>query len=105
MVHGIENWKYDDRLKFLGLTRLDKRRIRSYLVETFKILNGFYNINVDGGRRSGHEKKLLKRRFRLDTRKFVFFYRAMLSIRGTSHGPVSVCLSVRPSVRHKSEFY
>jgi len=35
------------------------------------------------------------------------FYRAMLCIRGTS--PVSVCLSaclsVRPSVRHKSEFY
>ena len=30
-----------------------------------------------------------------------FFYRAMLCIRGTSHGPVSVCLSVR----HKSEFY
>jgi len=25
--------------------RLDKRRIRSDLVETFKILNGFYNIN------------------------------------------------------------
>ena len=37
------------------------------------------------------------------------FYRAMLCIRGTSHGPVSVCLSVclsvRPSVRHKSVFY
>jgi len=31
------------------------------------------------------------------------FYRAMLCIRGTSHGPVSVCLSV--SVCHKSEFY
>jgi len=45
LVHGIENWKYDDRLKFLGLTRLDKRRIRSDLVETFKILNGFHNIN------------------------------------------------------------
>ena len=27
----------------------------------------------------------------------LFFYRAMLCIRGTSHGPVSVCLSVRPS--------
>ena len=27
------------------------------------------------------------------------FYRAILCIRGTSHGPVSVCLSVRPSVR------
>ena len=29
------------------------------------------------------------------------FYRAMLCIRGTSHGPVSV----RPSVRHESVFY
>ena len=29
------------------------------------------------------------------------FYRAMLRIRGTSHGPVSV----RLSVRHKSVFY
>ena len=33
--------------------------------------------------------------------QFLRFYRAMLCIRGTSHGPVSV----RPSVRHKSEFY
>jgi len=32
---------------------------------------------------------------------FNCFYRAMLCIRGTSHGPVSV----RPSVRHKLEFY
>jgi len=33
----------------------------------------------------------------------------MLCIRGTSHGPVSVrlsvCLSVRPSIRHKPVFY
>jgi len=36
----------------------------------------------------------------------VAFYRAMQCIRGTSHGPVStVRLSVRPSVRHRSEFY
>ena len=32
-------------------------------------------------------------------------YRAMLCIRGTSHGPLSVRLSVCLSVRHKSEFY
>ena len=29
---------------------------------------------------------------------WLHFYRAMLCIRGTSHGPVSVCLSVCPSV-------
>jgi len=64
--------------QFLGLTRLDKRRIRSDLVETFKVLNGFYNINkglffdLDDGGRRGHEKKLFKRRLCLDNRKFVF---------------------------------
>jgi len=31
----------------------------------------------------------------------LYFYRAMLCIRGTSHGPVSVSVSVC----HKSEFY
>jgi len=36
---------------------------------------------------------------------YVGFYRAMLCIHGTSHGPVSVCPSVCPSVRHKSVFY
>jgi len=66
--HSIENWKYDDRLKFLGLTRLDKRRIRSDLVETFKILNGIYNINkglffdLDDGGRKGHEKKTIQKK-------------------------------------------
>jgi len=56
LVHGIENWKYDDRLKFLGLTRLDKRRIRSDLVETFEIRNGFYKglfFDLDDGGRRG----------------------------------------------------
>jgi len=67
----------DDRLKFLHLSRLDKEE-RSNLVETFKILNGFYNINedlffdLDFGAHRCHEKKLFKRRFCLDVRKFVF---------------------------------
>jgi len=34
-----------------------------------------------------------------------FLYRAMLCIRGTSHGPVSVCVRLCLSVCHKSEFY
>ena len=33
------------------------------------------------------------------------FYRAMLCIRGTSHGPVSVSLSVCVCVCHKPVFY
>jgi len=97
LVHGIENWKYDDRLKFLGLTRLDKRRIRSDLVETFKILNGYYNINkglffdLDDGGCRGHEKKLFKRRFRLDTRKFVFSNRGVDNWNALSAQSVNSC--------------
>jgi len=47
MVQEIEHLTYDVRLKNLGLTRLDKRRNRSDLIETFKILNGIYDINSD----------------------------------------------------------
>jgi len=47
LVHGLENLTYDDRLKELGLTRLDKRRLRSDLIETFKIINGNYDIDTD----------------------------------------------------------
>ena len=38
---------------------------------------------------------------------YMNFYRAMLCIRGTRHGPVSVsvCLSVSVSVCHKPVFY
>jgi len=63
LVHSLENLNYDDRLKELALTRLDKRRLRSDLIETFKIINKNYDIDTDlffeldeGGRR-GHSKK------------------------------------------------
>jgi len=52
--------------------RLDKRRDRSDLIVTFKVLNGNYRVDKDlffvpddGGRR-GHSRKLFKRRCRLD---------------------------------------
>ena len=80
----------------MGLTRLDKR-IRSNLVETLKILNGFYTINrdlffkLDDGGRRGHEKKLFKRRFRLDTRKFVFSNRVVDNWNSLSAQCVNSC--------------
>ena len=83
LVEGIENWQYDDRLKYLGLTRLVTRRVRSDLIETFKIMKGMYDIDselffqLDDGGRRGHDQKLFKRRFRLDTRKFAFSNRVV----------------------------
>jgi len=37
---------YADRLKNLGLKSLENRRIRSDLIETYKIFNGYYNIDA-----------------------------------------------------------
>ena len=78
IVWGMENLHYEEKLKRQGLIRMDRTRVRSDLLETFKIINGYYYLTVDNffefddaGRR-GHSEKLFKRRTRLDIRKYVF---------------------------------
>ena len=57
---------------------LERRRVRSDLVETFKIMNGVYDINgdlffkLDEGGKRGHDQKLFKKRFRLNISKYAF---------------------------------
>jgi len=52
-----------------------RRRVRSYFTEILKIMNGKYDLNrerfqlEEGGER-GHDRKLFKRIFRLDIRKY-----------------------------------
>jgi len=57
--------------------------VRSDLIETFKIMDGKYDLNRDlffqldeGGRRR-LDQKLFKRRFRLDIRKYTFCSRVI----------------------------
>ena len=57
LVENVKDLHYDKRLNILGLMRLDKRRDKSDLIETFKILNGNYRVDKnllfvpdDGGR-------------------------------------------------------
>jgi len=47
IVWGMENLHYEERLKRLGLMLLDRRRVKSDLLETFKIINGYYDFTVD----------------------------------------------------------
>ena len=47
IVWGMENLDYKERLNRLGLMRLDRRRVRSDLLETFKIINEYYNLTAD----------------------------------------------------------
>ena len=80
MVKDVEHLRYNDRLEHLGLMCLHTRRIRSDLIDTYKIINGILHNNVktelffdyDQSGRQGHSKKLFKRRSRLDIKKFAF---------------------------------
>ena len=48
LLQGIEQWKYENRLAYLQLPRLDMRRVRCDLIDTFKIMNSrctHYTVN------------------------------------------------------------
>ena len=83
LVQATEHWKYENRLAYLRLPRLDMRRVRCDLIDTFKIMNSIYDVrselffHLDEGGRRGHEKKLFKKRFKLDVRKYVFSNRVV----------------------------
>ena len=82
MVRSCRNLEYKDRLKYLGLTILQTRRIRGDLLETFKIIPGrdrleseiFFELNRSN-RCRGHKLKLKKPSSRLNIRKFSFAHR------------------------------
>ena len=83
LVAGMQDFNYSDRLKMLGLQRLEERRMSSDLIETFKIVNRKYDINpelffqLDEGDRRGHDQKLFKKRFRLNVRKYALWNRVI----------------------------
>ena len=47
-VPGLRNMSYDERLRELGLLRLEHRSIRGDMIETYKILSG--KEDIDSGR-------------------------------------------------------
>jgi len=58
---------YEDRLRTVGLTTLETRRLRADMVEVYKILRGFEGtdeVNIFQkrvGRTRGHDWKLFKK--------------------------------------------
>ena len=45
LVYSLKNLSYEDRLKKLGLTTLEERRIRGDMIQYFKCINGFNIVN------------------------------------------------------------
>ena len=70
MVQEFKNLSYEDRLERANLTSLETRRIRGDLIEVFKIMKGFDNIEIEKffrlegkGRARGHNYKIYKKLF------------------------------------------
>ena len=76
LITGLKNKSYEERLSLLQLTTSETRRKRGDLIQTFKILKKFDNVNSTVWFKSsstglrGHEYKLFKHPCRLDIRKY-----------------------------------
>ena len=47
MMSGVTEVSYEDRLKLIGLTTLEARRLRGDMIEVWKILHGKDDVNAD----------------------------------------------------------
>jgi ribonucleases P/MRP protein subunit RPP40 len=46
LVPSMRKYSYEERLKFFNLTTLETRRIRGDLIELFKILKGYGDVDA-----------------------------------------------------------
>lgn len=84
MILSLKYLPYEQRLTKLNLTTLDDRRLRGDLIETFKLLNGYEDIDPNKfftrnrqERTRGHRLKLFAPYARLDCRKYNFNVRVV----------------------------
>jgi len=85
LIPGMKDLSYDQRLKSIGLTTLAYRRLRSDMIETYKITHGIYDEELTQGifvRREasvtrGHNYKLFQQQSRREVRSCSFAYRVI----------------------------
>ena len=78
MVYGLSDLTYEQRLRRLGITTLETRRLRGDLIEAFRIIKGFdkvdylkfFHLPTTGMR--GHNLKLFKPSFKRNVGKYTF---------------------------------
>ena len=76
LIYSLHDLLYYDKLKILKLTTLVTTRVRGDLIEVFKIIKGFEDVDsntffkiASSTNLRGHSLKLYKHNLRLDTRK------------------------------------
>lgn len=83
LIYKFQNLDYGERLSRLKLTTLETRRTRGDLIETFKLMNGYTDLNhelfftLSDSNLRGHTKKLFKQRVNTNVGKFSFSNRVV----------------------------
>ena len=83
IIQNYDKLSYEERLQRLDLTALETRRLRGDMIELFKILNNFEDVdytqffNLSCTNLRGHPMKLFKNRFCTNTGKFTFANRVV----------------------------
>ena len=83
MIIECKGKTYEERLKLVGLTTLENRRMRADLIEVFKIIKGFEGLDErtffkrQESATRGHSLKLYKMRVNKDVFKFSFGHRVI----------------------------
>ena len=91
MINGMGEDEYNLRLSKTKLLSLEMRRLRSDLIEVFKIMHNlegvkredFFQLRTTDTGRRGHSLTILKQHCRLNVRKYFFTHRVVDSILGT----------------------
>jgi ribonuclease P/MRP protein subunit RPP40 len=109
LVVETKGMSYEERVKFLDMTTLETRRVRGDLIEVFKIMKGFKNVNkdkfftMDTGCTRGHELKLFKPSCHLDCRKYAFSNR-IINMWNSLLSNIIACNTV-DNFKHKIDIY
>ena len=83
LVKNIQHLSYCDRSRYLRLPSLQYRRLRSDMVETFRIINNIDKVNrnkifpKNENTTRGHKHKIYKKHCRANIRKYGFSQRVV----------------------------
>jgi ribonuclease P/MRP protein subunit RPP40 len=84
MIPGFKDLSYEERLQRLRLPTLVYRRLRGDMIEVFKYMNNYYDVQVDGifkraisTRTRGHSKKIFKQSSNRPLRSHFFSQRVV----------------------------
>lgn len=111
MVPELCNLPYEERLLKLNLTTLENRRVRGDLIEVFKIIHGYENVQANiffqnriyQGLR-GHSHMLEQNRSRYNVRKY-FFSNRIICLWNSLPQHVVSAPSVNTFKKYYDDFY